>query len=418
MTASSLAIRAAIVTAALAALAGCGTSRSVARASDPDGSGEQVASAGCATTVVDTLGKIARRVYDEGVSSERTAAATHLVAASLPLREAVEAGDARAARAAERALIATGHMTNVRVMRGGRVLAAAGAPHALAPLSGPLTGAAGAPIATFATSVWADSGFSAEITGIDQGDLVLREGGRSVAGSLSLPRGELPPEGSLTEDHVNYRYTSFPAAVYPAGQLRAYVLRSTSSIGALCGHTDEDTLVNTLSRVAERIYTAESGRRAQVEVRRVQRDPALLRAVAAREPAATRRAIEGLLNQHIVRLRVSAGGQLLSDVGGPYVLAPVRAALRSGGHTIGSFVLSIQDDEGYKRLSKRLAGLDVLMYMGSQLVKNSLGPNPGTVPSSGTYHYHGLTFRVYTLHVESFPSGALKISVLIPIPYR
>ncbi len=417
MTASSIAIRAAIVSAVVAALAGCGTSRSVARAGDPDGPSQPVANTSCAATVLDTLGRIALHVYNEGVSSERTAVAMHLITASLPLREAVEAGSAQATRAAERALIASGHMTNLRVMRGGRVLAAEGAPHALAPLSGTLTGAAGSPIATFVASVWADSGFTAEITGIDEGDVALRAGPRSVAASMSLPRSELSAEGSLSEHRVNYRYTSFPVVAYPAGRMRVYVLRSLPSTAPLCGHTQEDTLVNTLSRVAERIYTAETGRRAQVEVGRVQRDPALLRAVAAREPVATRLAIESLLNQHIVRLRVSAGGQLLSDVGGPYVLAPVRAPLRSGGRTIGSFVLSIQDDEGYKRLSKRLAGLDVLMYMGSELVKNSLGPNPGAVPSSGTYHYHGLTFRVFTLHAQSFPAGPLKINVLVPIPY-
>jgi hypothetical protein len=414
---SSIAIRAAIISAVIATLGGCGTSRSVAHASDAASSSAPVASTTCAATVVDALGRIAQRVYDEGVSSERTATAVHLVTASLPLRQAVQAGDAQATRTAERALLATGHMTNLKVMRGGRVLAAVGGPHALAPLSGTLTEAAGTPIATFLASVWADSSFISEITGIDEGSIALRAGGHSLAGSFPLPRGELSTEGSLIERHVKYRYTSFPVAVYPAGELRAYVLRSYPSIAALCGHSREDALVNTVSRVAENIYTAESGRRAQVAVRRVQRDQALLRAVAAHEPFATQRAIEGLLNHHIVRLRVSAGGRLLSDVGGPYVLAPVRAPLRLGGHTIGSFVLSIQDDEGYKRLSKRLAGVDVLMYMGSELVKNSLGPNPGDVPSSGTYHYRGLTFRVYTFHAQSFPSGPLKINVLIPIPY-
>ncbi len=417
MRSSSIALRAAVLSAAIATLGGCGTSRSVARASDPAGASAPAVSTPCAATVVDTLGRIAQRVYNEGVSSERTATAVHLITSSLPLRQAVEAGNARATRAAERALLATGHMTNLKVISGGRVLAAVGGPHALAPLSGTLTGAAGTPTATFLASVWADSGFAAEITGIDEGFIALRAGGRSLAGSFPLPRGELSEEGSLTERHVNYRYTSFPVAGYPAGQLRAYVLRSYPSMAALCGHTREDTLVNTLSRVADRIYTAETGNRAQVEVRRVQRDPALLRAVAAREPVATRRAVESLLNHHIVRLHVSAGGQLLSDVGGPYVLAPVRAPLRLNGRTIGDFVLSIQDDEGYKRLTKRLAGLDVLMYMGPELVKNSLGPNPGRVPSSGTYHYRGLTFRVYTLNVQSFPSGPLKINVLIPIPY-
>jgi hypothetical protein len=152
----------------------------------------------------------------------------------------------------------------------------------------------------------------------------------------------------------------------------------------------------------------------------VQRDQALLHAVAARDPLATKAAIEALLTEHIVRLRVSAPQKLLADVGGPFVLAPVSAALRLEGRAIGSFVLSIQDDEGYLRLTRRLAGLRVLMYTNAahpQLVKNSLGPSPGTVPASGSYVYRGRSFRVFTVNARAFPSGPLTIRVLIPIPY-
>ncbi len=415
----SIAMRATVVLGLIATVAGCGTSSpngAAARAGSTGGLSALTANSGCAATVIDTLGSIARRVYNEGVSSERTAAARHLIETSLPLRAAVEAGDAAAATAAARSLLATGHMTNLMVTRGGRVLADVGG-RALAPLRGTLTGAGQTPIGAYLASVWADAGFLAEAKGIDEGSVALRQGAHSIAGSFALPPGELPAEGSLTEGHVGYRYTSFPAAAYPTGELRVYLLRSDASTAGLCGHGTEDTLVNTLSRVAKNIYEGERGGRALAEIRRVQHDPALLRAVAAREPAATARAIMALLNQHIVRLRVSAEGRLLSDVGGPYVLAPVSAPLRLGGHTIGTFVLSIQDDEGYRRLSRRLAGLDVLMYMGSTLVKNDLGPDPGYVPDSGIYHYRGRTFRVHTLHAEAFPSGPLKINVLIPIPY-
>jgi hypothetical protein len=104
------------------------------------------------------------------------------------------------------------------------------------------------------------------------------------------------------------------------------------------------------------------------------------------------------------------------------VLAPVAGTLRLGGQPIGSFVLSIQDDEGYLRLTKRLVGLRVLMYTNPKatqptLVKNSLGPAPGSVPGSGSYSYRGRRFRVFTLHVGAFPSGPLAIKVLVPIPY-
>jgi hypothetical protein len=52
-----------------------------------------------------------------------------------------------------------------------------------------------------------------------------------------------------------------------------------------------------------------------------------------------------------------------------------------------------------------------------QLVKNSLGPEPGAVPNSGSYTYRGRRFRVFTIHARAFPDGPLRINVLIPIPY-
>jgi hypothetical protein len=60
------------------------------------------------------------------------------------------------------------------------------------------------------------------------------------------------------------------------------------------------------------------------------------------------------------------------------------------------------------------------MYMNAshpQLVKNSLGPEPGTVPDSGPFEYRGRKFRVFTIHARAFPSGPLRINVLIPVPY-
>jgi hypothetical protein len=95
----------------------------------------------------------------------------------------------------------------------------------------------------------------------------------------------------------------------------------------------------------------------------------------------------------------------------------VGAPLRLAGRTIGSFVLSIQDDEGYLRLTRRLVGLSVLMRMGGELVKNSLGPDPGAVPASGAYRYRGRSFRVFTIAATAFPAGPLAIQVLVPIPY-
>ena len=217
---------------------------------------------------------------------------------------------------------------------------------------------------------------------------------------------------------VNYRYTSFPADAYPSGSpLRVYVFRSLSSIAPLCGRTPTDTVLNTVSRVARLIYTGEIGARALDQIRRVQHNQPLLRAVAEREPEATRLAIDKLLNEHIVRLRVSVNGQLLSDVGGPYVLAPVRApAAPVKGSTIGDFVISIQDDLGYLLLAQRLAGVKWSYSVGSQVVMSSFGSAPSQLPTEGPLRYQGHDYRVFTLHAERSRPGRLKISVLILYP--
>ncbi len=404
-----------IVLAILAAGCGSGVGGSATADPDPLSSGS---SSTCSATVLDVLGHVALRVYNEGVASERTEVALRLITRSIPLREAVERGESGAARSAAVALLATGHLTNLTVLRGGQTLTNVGAANALAPLHGSILGAKGIPIASFVTSVWSVGGFIDEMKGVAEGNVGLRKGSHSIPGAFKLPAAELPPAGTFTKQGVVYQYTSFPATVYPAGSLRVYLLRSIRSTAGLCGRTTEDTLVNTVSHIARLIYAGEGGARARLQVHRVQSNQALLNAVANRDPNATRVAIDTLLHHHIVRLRVSAGGHLLADVGGPYVLAPVRATLRLHGRQIGNLVLSIQDDEGYLRLARRLVGLHVLMYMGgTRLVKNSLGPAPGKVPTSGLCRYRGHTFRVFTLNAHAFPSGPLRISVLIPIPY-
>jgi hypothetical protein len=434
----SAAPRTGVVLAILAVLAGCGSSvkggLSAGASADVDPPVRPVSNA-CAATVLSALGDVTVRVYREGVHSERTASAVSLITRSIPLRRAIEQNDSRAVRAAAQALLQTGHMTNLTVIRdattgggrgqttlakppAGRTLVTVGAPNALAPLHGTISGSGGAPIATFIASVWADAGFVDETNGITEGATGLRENGRTVAGSFTLGAGKPPVQGTLTTRGITYRYTSFPAAVYPSGQLRVYLLRSIPSIAPLCGPTQEDTIVNTLSHIATLIYAGEAGRRTLSQIDRVQHNRALLSAVAHRDPAATKLAIDNLLNQHIVRLRVlTAGGQLLSDVGGPFVLAPRRAPLRLNGRTIGSFVLSIQDDLGYRLLAQRLAGLDVVMHRGAQVVMSSFNPAPAHVPANGSFRYKGHTYSAFTFAAEAFPSGALRITVLIPMPY-
>jgi hypothetical protein len=411
-----------VLLGALALLTGCSAGLRDGDGDDARADVDAVSLSSCASTVLHALAVVARRVYREGVYSERTIVALRRIQSSSALRDAVERGDAAGARAAASALIATRRLNDLRVLRGGRVLVAVGSP-AVAPLSGTLRDAAGRPLASFQTSVWAAHTLLADLNGLTTSQTALRsldapDAERTIDSFIELPPGSLPAQGTITRGGTAYEFSSIPVAAYPDGApQRVYVVRTIASTASLCGASNEDTTFNTVSAIAHLIYESERGERTLRQIRRVQHNAALLRAVAHRDHAATRAAIEALLQEHVVRLRVSAGGRLLSDVGGPFVLAPVTAPLRAGGHTIGSFVLSIQDDEGYKRLAARLAGLDVLMYMGSRLVKSTLGPSPGPIPTSGSLRYRGKRLRAYTFTAEAFPSGPLRITVLIPMPY-
>src|SRR3979490_1990712 len=129
--------RALVLVAAVTVLGGCGKGAgggSSARSSAVV-AGAPAGHTTCAQTVLDVLVRVARRIYRQGVSSERTRSAAHLIAASRGLREAVERGDPAAARTAAQALVAGGHMTNLKVIRAGRMLADVGGP-AVTPLEG------------------------------------------------------------------------------------------------------------------------------------------------------------------------------------------------------------------------------------------------------------------------------------------
>lgn len=415
----------ALVVALALGVAGCGSTHPAVRvSSSPDkglgGGSTQTGTlgGGCAATVLDTLGRVAQNIYHEAVASNRTSTALRFIAQSARLRAAVLHGDARASRAAVRALLATGHITALRVSAGGRVLASLGTRRSLAPLNGALHDAGGRTIGSFTATVQNDVGYIEASEGLIDADVTLRGTGHRLAGTRIAASTHLPTRGTIELKGKRYAVVSFPAQVFPAGAARVYVLRSEQGLGGLCGGSEADTMVNTISTVGLHIYHQEiRGRGVTLQSRRVEHSGALLRAVAARDPRLTRRAVEGLLNQHIVRLRVSAGGRLLADVGGPFVLAPIRGRLRLHGRAIGSFVLSIQDDMGYRLLAQRLAKVAVEMSVGGRVVMSTLQPPPAQVPARGMLSTAGHVYRTFSFDARAFPSGTLHISLLIPIPY-
>lgn len=182
-----------------------------------------------------------------------------------------------------------------------------------------------------------------------------------------------------------------------------------------------EILAKTAGLIATHIYAGETASpETHADQREVEGYVPLLSAVANREAAAVKAAVTSLVysGTHIVRLRVMQGNALLADVGGPYILAPISGALRLHGRAIGRYVLSVQDDLGYVKLETRYVGAPLILRSGSRQipVEGQLTPGPASIPQHGPVTYGRVTYQAYSFNASAYPSGPLRISLLLPLP--
>ena len=179
-------------------------------------------------------------------------------------------------------------------------------------------------------------------------------------------------------------------------------------------------LANTAGLVAERIYGSEvSSSEVSSDKSQIESYTPLIRAVENGESAALKAAVHTLVyaHTHIVRLRVSRGSTLLFDEGGPYILAPVSGRLRSHGKEVGRFVFSVQDDLGYVKLETRFIGAPLVLRTesGQVPIEGLLSPGPRSIPDRGPLTYRGASYEAYSFKAAAYPSGRLRISLLLGI---
>lgn len=383
------------------------TQRSVSIA---DASASTPAPAACASAVASTLGMVGERIYHEASTGGDVGEAVHRVQNSAALAGAIDSASASGARAALQALLLN-QIVRVEILRGGRVFASAGAGPAIAPVRGSIPGTG----ASFVLSVQSDHAYLQVARQITGAEVLLLSGGRRLAGTIAAPAPTSVPEsGPLSYAHGSYQVVSLNGAVYPSGALRIALLVPSGAIS--CPASIAQARVETLGHVGERIYEEElHSASVAATVRQMERTPSFVSAVAARDVAATQAAIVGFFKAHIhvVRVRVTVGHALLTDVGGPFALAPVHGTLRSGGRVIGAFTTAIQDDAGYLKLAHLFTGADVLMRTGARQVMGTLSPGPASVPNRGEVSYGGRTYQAYSFTGEAFPSGPLRLSLLI-----
>jgi hypothetical protein len=413
------------------ALGACGSSSHSSSATgngagaNSAGSDASLHAHGCTAVSAATLGEVGRRIYRQAAAGRGAAEAVARVTRSPALSAAISAGDATGARAALDSLLAN-QIARIEIVKGGRVFASAGSGPAIAPVRGTLAGTD----ARFVLSVQADDSYlkvAKQVTGAEVVLLGARTPAsaspRRLAATLPGPLpANIPASGTLVYRNRKYAIFSLTGTVYPAGSLRIVLLVPHSAIR--CGRSDAQTHVATLGHVGELIYQEEAASPyVQATLRHIEADPRFQRAVATRDRAATRAAIVGFFAAHIhvVRVRVdvsepSGAQRFFYDLGGPYVLAPVHGTLRSGGKVVGRFSFAIQDDAGYMKLASRFTGADVLMRVAGKQVQGTLSPGPANVPERGSVSYRGRDYQAYSFTGEAFPSGALRISLLVGAP--
>jgi hypothetical protein len=192
---------------------------------------------------------------------------------------------------------------------------------------------------------------------------------------------------------------------------------STAAPATACANAPE-VLANAAGTVAQRIYAAEvRSSETAADKRQIEGDRALLSAVESGERGAIEAAVHTLVfsHTHIVRLRVTSGSHVLSDIGGPYILAPVSGTLRSRGKTLAQFVFSVQDDLGYVKLVARFSAAPLVMRTDSgQLpVQGLLSPGPASIPDHGPVTYRGVKYQAYSFRASAYPSGRVRVSLLL-----
>jgi hypothetical protein len=406
-----------------AALAGCGSSHPGTSATITDTAAVAPLARSCPDAVMAAIEAVAHRVYQESASGRIIAQAVQRVRTSATLAQAVEAGDATAARQALESLLFN-QIVSVRVTRGARTLAAIERGAGIAPASGRLVNARGQTVGTFTVTVQGANGYAQTVAGLLAARVVMRSGRRLLAATLRPAPALAPGQREIQHAGVGYRLDEFAGVAFPDRPLSIALLAPTSTIAALCqrpgaGATGAAAAqAAALGEVAERVYDAEhEGPKAELLLHYVESSRPFRAAVLAGDAAATRAAIIGFFRSHlhIVRVRVVRGGRLLVDVGGPHVLAPIRGVIRDvHGHVAAHLELAIQDDLGFQILARAFTDAQVLMREGTRQVMGTLSPGPAGVPPRGRVVYRGVPYQAYTFQAEAFPSGALRISLLYP----
>jgi hypothetical protein len=187
-----------------------------------------------------------------------------------------------------------------------------------------------------------------------------------------------------------------------------------------CASASAPTIASVDATAARGIYASElHGTEVKLDVARITGSPGLLSALASHNEPAIYAAVHALVyapHWHIVRLRVARAGRVLADVGGPHVIAPVSGELQWRGKTVGTYVMSVQDDVGYVKLVRRFIGVPVDLYTNGSFLIGALQPAPTTLSTGSSASVGGDRYMAQVFGARAFPSGTLRVALLVKRP--
>jgi hypothetical protein len=191
--------------------------------------------------------------------------------------------------------------------------------------------------------------------------------------------------------------------------------------GPACGSASAGVVLAIDNAIVHEIYENELGSaEVHTDLGHITASTQLASAVASGNAKLIKAATHAIVYKphwHIVRLRVlSTTGKVLADVGGPDIIAPLTGQITYGGKVVGSFVTSVQDDLGYRKLVNAIVGVPVEIYRDGRPLMGSVTDPPSAPPPSGPLTLAGVHYTVDAYDVAAFPSGRLRIAVLVPPP--
>jgi len=195
---------------------------------------------------------------------------------------------------------------------------------------------------------------------------------------------------------------------------------ASSSVPGPCGPASASTIAEVDAVAARLIYAGElHGTETRADIGHITSSTPLLGALAEGNQAAVQAAVHALVyapSWHIVRLRVTNAGGVVSDIGGPYIIAPVTGALRWHGRTVGHFVMSVQDDVGYVKLETRFIGAPVEIYRNGLPLMGTVKPAPAKVGNGAVVSVAGRAYQTLVLNMNAFPTGGLQVALMVSPP--